>query len=166
MAESTKILFVCMGNICRSPTAEGVMKKLVAESLLADKVEIDSAGTHSYHVGSSPDARSVEHAARRGIDLTMLRARQVTAKDFSRFDHVLVMDQLNMRHVGAMCPLRYADRIKFLLSFAGKGEGIEVPDPYEGDAADFERVLDLVEEGCQGLLQHLIAAHRAGTTNP
>lgn len=159
MAEPIGILFVCMGNICRSPTAEGVMKKLVAESVLAGRVDIDSAGTHGYHIGSTPDARSVEHAARRGIDLTMLRARQVTAKDFARFDHVLVMDQLNMRHVETVCPLRYADRVKFLLSYAGKGEGIEVPDPYDGEAEDFERVLDLVEEGCQGLLQHLIAVH-------
>jgi protein-tyrosine phosphatase len=166
MAEPIKILFVCMGNICRSPTAEGVMKKLVAESVLADRVDIDSAGTHGYHIGSSPDARSVEHAARRGIDLTTLRARQISAKDFSRFHHVLVMDQLNMRHVGEVCPLRYADRVKFLLSFAGKGEGIEVPDPYDGEGADFERVLDLVEEGCQGLLQYLIATHHSRKINP
>jgi protein-tyrosine phosphatase len=156
MADQTKILFVCMGNICRSPTAEGVMRKLIAEGPLVDLVEIDSAGTIGHHIGSPPDARSVAHAAKRGIDLTPLRARQIERGDFSRFDYVLAMDTQNIKHLQTACPSRYATRLRLLLEFAPERGYLEVPDPYYGDDRDFELVLDLVEHGCRGLHRHLL----------
>ncbi len=152
----TRILFVCTGNICRSPSAEGVMRKLIVDTPLESRVDIDSAGTHGYHIGAPPDARSVEHAARRGVDLTPLRARQIMTADFARFDYVLAMDEINMKYLRAMCPAKFAGRVKLLLEFAVGAEGLEVPDPYYGEANDFERVLDLVERGCHGLQQALL----------
>jgi protein-tyrosine phosphatase len=152
----TRLLFVCTGNICRSPSAEGVMRKLIVGTPLEGRVDIDSAGTNGYHIGASPDARSVEHAARRGIDLTPLRARQIVSADFSRFDYVLAMDEINIKHLRSMCPTRYLQRVKLLLQFTDGFAGWEVPDPYYGEAADFERVLDLVERGCRGLQSELL----------
>ena len=149
------VLFVCMGNICRSPTAEGVFRKMVAESTLAGKINIDSAGTHGYHVGAPPDVRAIEHAARRGYDLSALRCRQVNATDFERFDYILAADAMNMKQLKAMCPTRLAHKIEYLLDYGGDEEEFEVPDPYQGEAKDFELALDLIEEGCRGLLEYL-----------
>lgn len=149
------VLFVCMGNICRSPTAEGVFRKMVADSPLAGKINIDSAGTHGYHVGAPPDARAIEHAAKRGYDLSALRCRQVNATDFERFDYILAADAMNMKQLKAMCPTRLAHKIEYLLDYGGDEEEFEVPDPYQGEAKDFELALDLIEEGCRGLLEYL-----------
>ena len=149
------VLFVCMGNICRSPTAEGVFRKMVADSPLAGKINIDSAGTHGYHAGAPPDARAIEHAARRGYDLSALRCRQVNATDFERFDYILAADAMNVKQLKAMCPTRLAHKIEYLLDYGGEEEEFEVPDPYQGEAKDFELALDLIEEGCRGLLEYL-----------
>lgn len=149
-AMTRRILFFCMGNICRSPTAEGVMRaKLAAAGL---DVEVDSAGTHGYHVGAPPDARSQDHALRRGYDLSGLRARQLVAKDFERFDLVLAMDGDNLAHAERLCPPGRRDRLKLLLDYAPQLGQRHVPDPYYGGAAGFEDVLDLVEAACDGLI--------------
>ena len=155
MKPNTSVLFVCTGNICRSPTAEGVFRKMVAESPLAGKIDIDSAGTHGYHSGEPPDARAIEHAAKRGYDLTLLRCRQINATDFERFDYILAADALNMKHLKAICPTRLAHKIEYLLDYGGEEDEFEVPDPYAGEAQDFELALDLIEEGCRGLLEYL-----------
>jgi protein-tyrosine phosphatase len=148
-----RILFFCMGNICRSPTAEGVMRaKLAAAGLLID---VDSAGTHGYHVGDAPDERSQMHARRRGYDLSALRARQLTTDDFQHFDLVLAMDADNLARARALCPPEQRHRLKRLLDYAPSSRGRDVPDPYYGGADGFERVLDLVEAGCDGLLSSL-----------
>lgn len=148
-----RILFFCMGNICRSPTAEGVMRaKLAAAGL---DVAVDSAGTHGYHVGAPPDERSQEHAARRGYDLSALRARQLVAQDFSQFDLVLAMDADNLAHAERLCPPAQRHRLKLLLDCAPQAGKRQVPDPYYGGAAGFEEVLDLVEAACDALVDEL-----------
>ncbi len=145
-----RVLFFCMGNICRSPTADGVMRaKLQAAGLHA---EVDSAGTHGWHVGAPPDARSQAHARRRGYDLSGLRARQLVAEDFERFDLVLAMDGDNLAHAEQLCPPSRRDRLKLLLDYAPQLGQREVPDPYYGGDAGFEAVLDLVEAACDGLI--------------
>jgi protein-tyrosine phosphatase len=153
-----RILFVCMGNICRSPTAEGVFRKLLAERAPELEVEIDSAGTHGYHTGTPPDPRACRAALRRGVDLKPLRARQVTEQDFARFELVLAMDEQNKEFLLEMCPAEYRDRVKLLLDFAPHLQRREVPDPYYGGETGFEHVLDLVEEAAAGLLEHLKAS--------
>ena len=150
-----KVLFVCMGNICRSPTAEGVLRKMVEESVLKGKIDIDSAGTHGYHEGAPPDPRAIEHAAKRGYDLTPLRAREVSPSDFERFDYVIAMDETNRRHLRAMCPSRLQNKIELLLDYGGEEDEYEVPDPYQGKPKDFELALDLIEAGCEGLHEYL-----------
>ena len=148
-----RILFFCMGNICRSPTAEGVMRaKLVAAGL---DVDVDSAGTHGYHVGAPPDERSQAHAARRGYDLSPLRARRLVAEDFERFDLVLGMDDDNLAHAARLCPPAQRHRLKLLMSYAPQAGNPYVPDPYYGGEAGFEDVLDLVEAACDGLIAAL-----------
>lgn len=149
------VLMVCMGNICRSPTAEGVFRHAVRQAGLEDRIHIDSAGTHDYHVGSPPDRRSCHHASLRGYDLTDQRARQVHRLDFERFDLILAMDWDNFERLEAQCPPQHRHKLKRLMEFAPKGLGDEVPDPYYGGTAGFETVLDHVEAACQGLLQHL-----------
>jgi len=150
-----RILFVCMGNICRSPTAEGVFRKVLAERAPDLDVELDSAGTHGYHDGAPPDPRACRAAERRGIDLKPLRARRVTAQDFEQFELVLAMDEQNREFLLEMCPAEYRHRVKLLLEFAPHLERREVPDPYYGGSTGFEHVLDLVEEAAAGLLEHL-----------
>jgi protein-tyrosine phosphatase len=149
-----KVLFVCMGNICRSPTAEGVFRAYVRRHAPDVAVEIDSAGTHDYHVGEPPDRRSIAAARRRGIDLSGLRARQVTATDFERFDLIVAMDRLNHVTLLDRSPGQYHSRIRTLLEFAA-GRGHDVPDPYYGGPEGFETVLDLVEAAAPGLLAAL-----------
>jgi protein-tyrosine phosphatase len=151
-----KVLFVCMGNICRSPTAEGVLRKMVEEGPLKGIIDIDSAGTHGYHEGAPPDQRAIAHAAKRGYDLTPLRAREVSPSDFERFDYVIAMDEQNRRHLRAMCPTRLQNKIELLLDYGGEDDEYEVPDPYQGKPQDFEIALDLIEAGCEGLHEYLV----------
>ena len=159
-----KILFVCTANICRSPTAEGVFRKLVADGPLAGHVDVDSAGTHNYYVGEMPDTRAIEHAALRGYDLDQLRARQISAIDFENSDYILAMDDANMRHLRAICPSRLAQKIELLLEYGGETDEREVPDPFQGRPRDFEHALDLIEAGCRGLLAYLMDLQRMRAT--
>lgn len=146
---------VCMGNICRSPTAHGVLQAKVAAAGLADCIAVDSAGTHGYHVGEPPDARAQHHAAQRGYDLSGQRARQLQAGDFTAFDLVLVMDAANERLARALCPAEHLPKLLRLGAFARQHAVQDVPDPYYGAAGGFAFVLDLVEDACDGLLARL-----------
>ena len=152
--QQTNILFVCMGNICRSPTAEGVFAHFVKEAGLDGRVKIDSAGTHAYHVGEPPDRRARAAAERRGYTLEHIRARRVDARDFERFDYVIAMDRDNLAALKDNAEPEQHGKIRLFLDFASGPES-EVPDPYYGGAAGFERVLDLVEEASRGLLETL-----------
>ena len=156
-----RVLMVCMGNICRSPTAHGVLTQRVADAGLGDRIVVDSAGTHDYHVGRPPDERAQQHAARRGVDLSAQRARQLTARDFDAFDLVLVMDDANEQAARALCPPAQRHRLRRLTDFCTRHRASEVPDPYYGGAAGFEAVLDLVEDACDGVLAAM-APHGAG----
>lgn len=158
-ARRVRVLMVCMGNICRSPTAQGVLEKMVREAGLQEFISVDSAGTHGYHVGVPPDERAQTHALRRGIDLRAQRARQLMARDFDDFDLVLVMDADNERAARALCQLRQRHKLYRLTDFCKPGGIEEVPDPYYGGAAGFERVLDLLEDGCAGVLSALKLAN-------
>lgn len=149
------VLFVCLGNICRSPTAHGVFEKCLAESEIADKVSIDSAGTAAFHIGKAPDTRSIAMAKVRGYDLSHLRARQVSAQDFDDFDLILAMDDSNIDDLLAICPANSKAEVRLFLSFAADTDITEVPDPYYGGSESFEHVVDLVESASKGLLTHL-----------
>jgi protein-tyrosine phosphatase len=149
-----------MGNICRSPTAEAVLRGMVEKSPLQGLVDIDSAGTSGAHAGMAPDARAIAAAGKRGYRLEHLRARQVTPADFEQFDHILAMDEMNVRYLKGICPTRLAQRIELLLDYGGGEDDTEVPDPYYGTARDFELTLDLIEEGCRGLLDYLLDQQR------
>ena len=151
-----RILFVCMGNICRSPTAEGVFRRLVQERAPHLALEIDSAGTHDYHVGEPPDSRAVAAAARRGIDLRGLRARQVSDEDFERFDLIVAMDRLNHSMLVERAPQEFHERIRLFMEFAAGDDREDVPDPYYGGPLGFEQVLDLAEEAAAGLLDEVL----------
>jgi protein-tyrosine phosphatase len=153
--KQVRILFVCLGNICRSPTAEGALRHLCAAEAPALPIEVDSAGTGDYHLGEPPDPRSRRAAAARGIDLSPLRARQVERRDFARFDLILAMDRQNLQALRAMCPPGSHARLELFLEFAGGPAGGEVPDPYMGTAADFEQVLDIVIPACRRLIARL-----------
>ncbi|HEY8521213.1 MAG TPA: low molecular weight protein-tyrosine-phosphatase [Gammaproteobacteria bacterium] len=150
-----RVLFVCMGNICRSPTAEGVFRKVLAERAPDLLVEVDSAGTHAYHVGEPPDPRARRAAERRGINLEGLRARVVTFEDFERYDLLLAMDSMNREALLQIGPPQHHRKVRLLLEFAPHLGRKEVPDPYYGGINGFEHVLDLVEEASIGLLEHL-----------
>ncbi len=150
-----KVLFVCMGNICRSPTAHGVFRELVRQEGLEDAIQIDSAGTHAYHVGNPPDQRAQATARNRGIDLSDLRARQVNPEDFERFDYVLAMDEENLAILRELCPPGREERLRLFLDFAPQRPEREVPDPYYGGPQGFEHVFDLVEEAARGLLEEI-----------
>jgi protein-tyrosine phosphatase len=152
---TARVLFVCMGNICRSPTAEGVFRSVLERDAPELRVEADSAGTHAYHVGQPPDPRALKAAERRGIDLAKRRARQVTVEDFDRFELILAMDRLNHVTLLELCPPEHRTRVRLFLEFAPHLGHLEVPDPYYGGANGFERVLDLVEEASRGLIEHL-----------
>lgn len=156
------VLFVCMGNICRSPTAEGVFRKLVEDAGLAAQVRLDSAGTHAYHTGEPADRRAAEAASRRGYRLDGIKARRVADDDFERFDLLLAMDDDNLRILQDLAGPEREDRVRLLLEFGRHGER-EVPDPYYGGAAGFERVLDLVEDAAAGLLDEIRQRLGAGS---
>jgi protein-tyrosine phosphatase len=155
MTDTVRILFVCMGNICRSPTAEGVFKRQVQDAGLEHAILSDSAGTHDYHIGEAPDRRAREAAERRGYDLANLRARCVTREDFATFDLVLAMDEHNLRLLKRQCPPEHAHKVRLFMEFASATALREVPDPYYGGAHGFEAVLDLAEDAAQGLLRHI-----------
>ena len=157
-----RVLFVCMGNICRSPSVEGVFRGIVSRELPDLHIEIDSAGTHDYHVGEPPDPRAQRAAQRRGIDLSGLRARRVTADDFERFDLVVAMDPLNVVVLEELCPPEQRSRIRLLLEFAPEAGRSDVPDPYYGGSNGFEYVLDLAEQASRGLVVHLRTVLRRG----
>ena len=146
---------VCLGNICRSPTAEGVLRFLAAKEAPRLALEIDSAGTADYHIGAPPDPRSQRAALKRGIDISALKARQVTADDFARFDLILAMDAENLRELQAMRPRNSRAAVKLFLEYAPDAAQLEVPDPYYRDAAAFEEVLDLTTAASRGLLAAL-----------
>lgn len=156
-----KVLFVCMGNICRSPTAHGVFRKLVEEAGLADRIEIDSAGTHAWHVGEPPDPRAQATALGRGVRLSDLRARRARPEDFLQFDYVLAMDQDNYHALSAICPggRGLERRLMLFLDFAPGLRVREVPDPYYGGPGGFEQVFDLVEAAARGLLEDIRRRH-------
>lgn len=153
--ETIKVLFVCMGNICRSPTAEGVFTKLITDRKLTPKFTIDSAGTHAYHVGNPPDERAQQAAAKRGIEIQKLRARKIHGSDFEYYDHILVMDDDNYAIVSNDCPPEHRHKVKYFLDFAPNLGIKEVPDPYYGGKSGFEQVLDMVEDASLGFLETL-----------
>jgi protein-tyrosine phosphatase len=150
--ERVKVLFVCMGNICRSPTAHGVFRHLVKVSGLTHQIEIDSAGTHAYHIGNPPDERSAQTAKKRGIDLSDLRARKVDLGDLYQYDYVLAMDKRNQEILLDMAPSDVKHKIRLFLEFAPQWGKQEVPDPYYGGEDGFEHVFDLVQAASEGLL--------------
>ena len=153
--QARRILFVCLGNICRSPTAEGVLRWMAAREAPGLQLEIDSAGTADYHIGEPPDRRSQRAALKRGIDISGLRARQVTEHDFDRFDLILAMDAANLRELQAMKPRGARTTLKLFLEYAPQLKLRDVPDPYYGDAAAFEQVLDLAVAASRELLDVL-----------
>ncbi len=150
-----RVLFVCLGNICRSPTAQGVFESLAAAEGLSDAIGADSAGTAAYHIGLPPDVRATAAALRRGIDLTKYRARQVVGQDFHDFHLVLAMDRSNYGAMTGIMPAGKEDRLGMFLHFAPELAIDEVPDPYYGGGGGFERVLDIIEAGSRGLLNHI-----------
>lgn len=150
-----KILFVCLGNICRSPTAHGVFEKMVADANLAAQIGIESAGTAAYHVGESPDIRACQAASDRGYDLSHIRARQVMAADFKSFDYILAMDHANVQDLRRNSDTAYHGKIELFLQYGSQCDITEVPDPYYGGKKGFQQVLDLVEDAAEGLLTQL-----------
>ncbi|MBU0501004.1 MAG: low molecular weight phosphotyrosine protein phosphatase [Gammaproteobacteria bacterium] len=153
------ILFVCMGNICRSPTAHGVFRHLVVQAGLMDSIEVDSAGTQGYHVGAPPDSRSQATARGRGLDLGDLRARKAIAADFNRFDYILAMDRANYQGLREICPSGHERRLRMFLEFAPELGIEEVPDPYYGGQRGFEDVFDMATQASQGLLDYIRGRH-------
>jgi protein-tyrosine phosphatase len=150
-----KVLFVCMGNICRSPMAQGVFHKLVQEAGLEHRVSIDSAGTHSYHVGDAPDSRAQAVLRDRGIDISGLRGRQVVDPDFKHFDYILAMDTANLNNLKRRAPAGCHDKIRLLLAYSRRYPNLDVPDPYFGGTEGFDEVLKMVDDGGQGLLKEI-----------
>ncbi|MDE1950159.1 MAG: low molecular weight phosphotyrosine protein phosphatase [Burkholderiales bacterium] len=163
---ATRILMVCMGNICRSPTAEGVLRDKLARAGLAREVLVDSAGTHAqHHNGEAPDPRAIKAAAARGYDLRRLRARRVVEDDYARFDWLFAMDEDNLETLRARTPQGATARVELLMAHGRRFPGVaEIPDPYYGAAAGFERVLDLIEDGCDGLVSLLLQRNINGTS--
>lgn len=159
MKNKTSIVFICMGNICRSPTAEAVFRHYVENAGLAGQILIDSAGTHDYHIGEPPDLRARQAAGQRGYDMDGMRGRQVEEGDFHRFDYVLAMDRANLAILQRIAPPDSGAQVGLFLEFARYHAEREVPDPYYGGVEGFERVLDMVEDAAQGLLQHIRQRH-------
>ncbi len=152
-----RVLFVCLGNICRSPTAEGVFRDLIEREGLSNAIEVDSAGTHAYHVGEAPDGRAQAEAKRRGIDISGLRGRQARSQDFQTFDYILAMDRSNHDNLLNICPLGSEDRLSMFLDFAPDVGRREVPDPYYDGG--FNRVYDMIEQAATGLLNDIREKH-------
>lgn len=149
-----KILFVCLGNICRSPVAEGIMLHLIEQHKLHDKIRVDSAGTAGYHVGAAPDHRTVRNAKKNGVDLSQLRARQLTQRDFEEFDRIFVMDDNNYTDVHALTRDKsHISKGDYLLNLSHAGQNLPVPDPYYGDERHFEEVFHLVHKACHKLIE-------------
>lgn len=161
MRNNISVVFVCMGNICRSPTAEAVFRHYVESAGLDGYILIDSAGTHDYHIGDAPDARAQRAAQQRGYDMSGLRGRQVEEGDFSRFDYVLAMDKANLAILRSLAPPASNAQVRLFLGYARHHADREVPDPYYGGEDGFERVLDMVEDAAEGLLQHIRQQHFA-----
>lgn len=157
-SKPVRILMVCMGNICRSPTAHGVLQQLVIERGLQDLVQVDSCGTSNYHIGDPPDKRSIKAAQARGYDLSDQRARQINSQDFDRFDYILAMDSDNLETLRRKSPPAHHGKLDMFLQFSQAGVA-EVPDPYYEGPEGFERVLDLVEETALKLLNHIVKIH-------
>ena len=149
------VLFVCLGNICRSPTVEAVFRATLEQQRLDDRIHVDSAGTGNWHVGSPPDSRAIQAARRRGYDLTALRARQVEPADFQRYGWIIAMDESNLRVLESMRPADYPGHLGLLLDFVPELGVREVPDPYYGGRDGFDRVLDLAESASEALIRHL-----------
>ena len=155
-----RVLFVCVGNICRSPTAQGVFQALLRKRSLTDQIESDSAGTTSYHVGEAPDSRSQQAARRRGYDLSAIRSRRLVAADFERFDLVLAMDSPVLAELRRLCPSAQQEKVHLFMDFSSAFYRADVPDPYYGGSNGFERVLDMIESGAQGVLDACLANRR------
>lgn len=165
-APVVSVLMVCLGNICRSPTAHGVMEKYIENSGLSNKIVVDSAGTGDWHAGEGPDRRAVAAAARRGYRLDHLVARKVASEDFERFDYILAMDHANLEELKKRCPAAHRDKLALFLAYGGLGRDA-VPDPYyTGGQRGFELVLDLVEDACGRLLAHIRERHFPGRNGP
>ena len=156
--EPVKVLFVCMGNICRSPTAQGVFQSLVDEQGLGESIQVDSAGTHSYHIGSPPDLRSQAMAQSRGVDLTNLRARRFVSGDFTDFDYLLGMDHSNLANMLALKPDETRATVKLMLDYSDRFEQRDIPDPYFGEDG-FDLVFDMIDDAARGLLRNLRSQH-------
>ena len=159
---SINVLFVCMGNICRSPTAHALFREAVTAAGLDDEIRTDSAGTHAYHIGNPPDRRATETALSRGFVMTDLRARQVDGADYLSFDYIVAMDRHNLRLLKADCPTDQLGRLSLMLDWA-TGWGEEVPDPYYGGDEGFVQVFDMLTDACQGLLGHIAQQHGLAT---
>jgi len=162
MMNKVSVVFVCMGNICRSPTAEAVFRHYVENAGLSRHILIDSAGTHDYHIGHPPDSRAQRAAQQRGYDMSKLRGRQVVEGDFRRFDYVLAMDKANLAILQRITPSDSNIRARLFLEYARHHAEREVPDPYYGGTDGFERVLDMVEDAAQGLLEEIRQRHFSG----
>lgn len=160
-----RVLFVCTGNICRSPTAEGVFRDLVASGGLSDRIEADSAGIGSWHVGDPPDARSQQTALARGVDIGAQRARSIHPDDFGSFDLILAMDRGHYRSLEDSCPGKYTDRIHMFMDYAPETGITDVPDPYYGDGDGFTRVFDMIEQASINLLAEIESRHLGQTRN-
>ena len=155
---SVRVLFVCMGNICRSPTAHALFRDAVITAGLLEEVDFDSAGTHAYHIGNPPDARAITTAGKLGIEMTDLRARLIGEADFYRFDYIVAMDRDNLSLLKASCPSEAQGRLSLMLDWAN-GWGEEVPDPYYGDNERFTHVCDMLMDAARGLLAHITSIH-------
>ena len=157
-----RVLLVCMGNICRSPTAEVVFRTFIKNNKLGDKVEVDSAGTHGYHVGEAPDGRTQRAAAVRGYNLSQVRARKVARQDLDYFDLILAMDKSNLDNLQRMASAEQREKLKLFMDYAKNYDDDEVPDPYYGLGHGFDLVLDMVEDASKGLVDELIAKLKQG----
>lgn len=154
------VLFVCLGNICRSPTAHGLFEYTVKTAGLSDKIFVDSAGTGGWHIGEPPDVRAQATAKQRGYDIGNLKARQINIIDYQRFDYILGMDEQNMMNLRQLKPSDYQGVLGLFLEVAGIGQGLEVPDPYYGGDAHFKEVIDMIERGCHNFLERIKKEHK------
>jgi len=154
--KTIRVVFVCMGNICRSPTAEGVFRDVVKKRNLQNFIKVDSAGTHAYHIGESPDSRSQSTAKSRGVDLSSQRARKVVANDFECFDYVIAMDHSNYENLKVLATSEQQEKLHLFMDFALDWDNAEVPDPYYGGGDGFKNVFDMVQSASEGLLDSIV----------